>query len=137
MRVHGPLGPVSWESVAVLNLPRGGLRIGSVDARLYPEAIRLLQSRATSGVIYAGPDAPELYFLAQLKNPTPAIFDFLVPDTLFHPNLIQRLDSSGVTAVALRRHVVHSPPLEPEVAAAFVRQFPMALEIGRFTLRWK
>jgi hypothetical protein len=137
MKVPGLLGPIAHEDTAILTLPRAGLRIARVDAEDYPLAVQLLRTHASSGVIYAGPDAPELYFLAELRNPTPAIFDYLVPDTLFYQHLLQRFDTLGVNAVALRRHVVHSPPLEPEIQDALVSKFPFAREVGNFTIRWR
>jgi hypothetical protein len=137
MKLPGLRGPVAHDDVALLDLPRGGLRVGRGDAENYPIAVQLLRTHASSGVIYAGPDAPEVYFLSELRNPTPAIFDYLVPDTLFHEHLLQRLDTLGVNAVALRRRVVHSPPLEPQVLDSLVSKFPFAREVGRFTIRWR
>lgn len=137
MKLPGLLGPVAREDIAVLDLPRGGLRIGVEDARNYPLAVQLLRSHASSGAIYAGPDAPEVYFLSELRNPTPAMFDYLVPDTLFHQHLLPRLDTIGVNVVALRRRVIHSPPLRPEIQDAFANKFPIASEVGRFTIRWR
>jgi hypothetical protein len=137
MPVPGTRGPVVVEDVALLDLPRAGLWIGRPDAETYPVIVELLREHATSGVIYAGPDAPEVYFLSQLRNPTPAFFDYLIPDSLFHKKLLRRLDSLGVSAVALRRRVVHSPPLEPDIQAAFVTRFPFSREVGRFTIRWR
>ena len=102
IRLPGLAGLLTEEDLAVLDLPRGGLRIGAVQAKWYRDAVDLLRTHATSGVIYAGPDAPEIYFLAQLRNPTPAIFDFLVPDTLFHQHLVENLDRNGISAVALK-----------------------------------
>jgi hypothetical protein len=103
----------------------------------YSLAVELIRRHASSGVIYAGPDAPELYFLAELRNPTPALFDYLAPDTLFHEHLLQRLDTLGVNVVALRRRVVHSPALDPQIHAGFVDKFPFEREVGRFTIRWR
>jgi len=137
MKLPGLLGPVAHDDTAILELPRAGLRIARADAEDYPLAVQLLRTHASSGVTYAGPDAPEVYFLAELRNPTPALFDYQVPDTLFHQHLLQRFDTLGVNAIALRRRVVHSPPLEPEIQDALVSKFPSAREIGRFTIRWR
>jgi hypothetical protein len=137
MKLPGLLGPVARDDNAVLDLPRAGIRIAREDAENYPIAVQLLQSHSPSGVIYAGPDAPDLYFLTALRNPTPAVFDYQVPDSLFHQDLVQRLDSLGVNAVAIRRRVVHSPPLEPEIQAALAKKFPFEREVGRFTIRWR
>ncbi|MGH7516106.1 MAG: ArnT family glycosyltransferase [Gemmatimonadales bacterium] len=135
-RFEGLAASLRKEDLAVLELPRGRLRIGQEQARGYHEAIELLRAHATSGVVYAGPDAPEIYFLANLHNPTPAIFDFLVPDSLFHRRLAEGLDRSGISAVALKHGFIHSAPLEAEVVAAFERRFPSATRAGRFTIRW-
>jgi hypothetical protein len=137
MNLEGLLGPVAKDDTAILDLPRAGLRIARADAEHYAAAVRLLQTHASSGVIYAGPDAPDLYFLSAMKNPTPAIFDYLVPDTLFHQRLVQRLDSLDIDVVAIRKRVFHSPPLAPEIQAAFASKYPLAREVGRFTIRWR
>jgi hypothetical protein len=138
MRLQGLAGPLQDEDLARLEVPRGGLRIGAVQAGWYREAVALLRANATSGVIYAGPDAPEIYFLAELRNPTPAIFDFLVPDTLFHAHLVEELDRNGISAVALKYDFIHSPPLEPDIVRAFESRFPTSRQIGKdfFTIRW-
>jgi hypothetical protein len=138
MRLPGLGGPLEEEQLARLDLPRGGLRIGAVQAGWYREAVELLRANATSGVIYAGPDAPEIYFLAELRNPTPAIFDFLVPDTLFHAHLVEELDRNRISAVALKYDFIHSPPLEPDIVKAFESRFPASRQIGTnfFTIRW-
>lgn len=137
MKLPGLLGPIVREDIAILDLPRGGLRVGRDDAVNYSLAVDLIRQHASSGAIYAGPDAPEFYFLAELPNPTPVLFDYLAPDTLFHEHLLQRLDSLDVKAVALRRRVVHSPALEPHIQSGLVDKFPFEREVGRFTIRWR
>jgi hypothetical protein len=108
-----------------------------LDAETYAQTVQLLKSHTTSGVTYAGPDAPDLYFLAELQNPTPTMFDYQSPDPLFHQHLLERLGSLGVNAVALRRRPVHSPPLRPEVLAQFEAKYPFSQMVGRFTVRWR
>jgi hypothetical protein len=137
MKLPGIRGPVIQEDVAILDLPRGGLRIPRLDAETYAQTVQLLKSHTTSGVTYAGPDAPDLYFLAELQNPTPTMFDYQSPDPLFHQHLLERLGSLGVNAVALRRRPVHSPPLRPEVLAQFEAKYPFSQMVGRFTVRWR
>ena len=137
MKLPGLLGPVAKDDFAILDLPRAGLRVTRADAENYPVAVRLVQAHAASGVTYAGPDAPEFYFLSGLKNPTRVFFDYQDPDTLFHHRLLHRLDSLGVKAIALRRRVVHSPQLEPQILDSLSITFPESREIGRFTIRWR
>lgn len=137
MKLPGLLGPVARDDVALLDLPRAGLRVTRTDAENYPVAVRLVQAHAASGVIYAGPDAPEFYFLSGLKNPTRVFFDYQDSDTLFYHRLLGRLDSLGVNAIALRRRVVHSPQLNPQILDSLKIRFPESREVGRFTIRWR
>lgn len=137
MKVPGLLGPVAREDVAMLDLPRAGLHVSRREAEGYREAVETLRAHAQSGVIFAGPDAPEMYFLAELRNPTPAIFDYLVADTLFHLHLVQRLDSLRVNAVAVKHRVWHSPELAADIQDSLAARYPLSSEIGDFTIRWR
>jgi len=76
LRLRFPFAPE--EETAVLNLPRGqGLRIPASDAAEFGELIPFVSSLAAGKPILAGPDCPEVYFLAGVRNPTRSLFEFL------------------------------------------------------------
>ena len=98
-----PLGAVTGaahaDAVQQLAIERcRGLRVerslGDVYARLVPE----IQRRTAPGeAILAGPDCPEIYFLAARRNPTRVFYDF------FRPEFLQ--DRAGLDAIADREQI--------------------------------
>ena len=63
--------------LAVPDVSRGRIFIPASEAATYRRVTSLLRAHARGGATIAGPDAPEIYFLADLRNPTPMIYDFL------------------------------------------------------------
>lgn len=120
-----------------LQLPRAGLRVNPEDAQLYEALIPRLQMLARGQPIWAGPDAPEVYFLSGLRNRTRALFDFLGGDEGSAPAFLGGLDRIGVGAVVLNTAPSFSPALPPSIAGALRQRFPEAEVIGRFELRWR
>lgn len=60
-----------------LETARGGLRIPDVYA-YYNEFISGVSAATARGeILLAGPDSPDIYFLARADNRTPVFFDFL------------------------------------------------------------
>ena len=117
-----------------LTLSRAGLRVKPDDAALYSVLIPRTQARAAGGEIWAGPDAPEVYFLAGLRNRTRAIFDFLGGADSVAAIEIRRDD---VRAVVLNGRPAFSPPLSSALVSAVRARFPHGEQIGRFELRWR
>ncbi len=118
-----------------LDLPRAGLRVKPNEAELYGALIPELQARAGSGAIWAGPDAPEVYFLGGFRNRSRAVFDFLGADAGPDMSLLRSLD--GVSAVVLNRTPLFSSPLPQELVDSLRARFPEGHEVGHFELRWR
>lgn len=60
-----------------LNNDRGGLRVQREAAEQYDQLVQAVRELTPEGeFIYAAPDCPEVYFLADRRNPTPTMFDF-------------------------------------------------------------
>src|SRR5439155_617081 len=53
-----------------LALARGGVRVSAIDKAMYEEAVTAVGAHARGDYIWAGPDCPEVYFLAAKRNPT-------------------------------------------------------------------
>jgi hypothetical protein len=125
------------QPLARLELPRAGLLVGVRDATQYRALVDTLRAHARGFYTYAGPDAPEIYFLTGLRNPTRTLFEFLEPAEQSADRVLAAVDRHGVTAVAINRDMKFSPPLSPELDAAFARRFPHARTMGKFTVRWQ
>ncbi len=115
----------------VLPLQRaGGLRIN--HAFDFVDLIRFLQQHSPNGLLYAGNDCPELYFLSGLKNVTRDDGGAAPEDVL------QALQSDDLKLV-----VINEAPLfpggvtSPEIRAAVTRKFPYGAHFGKFTVFWK
>ena len=108
----------------------GGLRINY--AADFAGLIHFLQQHSPNGLMYAGNDCPELYFLSGLKNVTRDDGDAPVDEVL------KALQSNDLKEV-----VINEAPLfpfarmSPEVRAEVVRRFPHSGQFGRFQVFWR
>lgn len=123
--------------VALLELPRGGLRIDPREAVQYEDLIRLVVERAEGRPIWAGPDSPEVYFLSGIPNRTRTFFDFLdAPETMATP-LADRLDAMGVGVVVVKLNSQFSRGLSRETFAALRERFPRESGFPGFVVLWR
>jgi hypothetical protein len=123
---------------APLELPRAaGVQAPRIDAQDYKAAIDTLLAHARGSFTYAGPDAPEIYFLSGLHNPTRALFDFVEPEDTRWDRVLAAVDRHDITAIAINRRPRFSDPLGADLEGALARRFPMARPVGKFTIRWR
>jgi hypothetical protein len=127
------------QQTVTLTLPRGGaLRVDPQLADEYTRLIPLIQQHTTGDHIYAGPDAPEVYFLAGKQNPTRTLFDFLDQDTVHrNQNILDAVARNRVNVIAVREHPYFSQSLSPGLIQALAVQFPNAQTVGEFQVRWR
>ncbi len=123
----------------VLDLTRaGGLRVTAEDAWSYGALIPLIQEKSGGKPIYAGPDCPEVHFLAGLEDAAP--HGAADPrDPMQRPEeLFQTLEENGTRAVVLNRAPASwATKIRPDVFTQFEKLFPHSREIGPFVARWK
>ena len=117
--------------------PRGGIRVPPADARLYGEVTILVRSHLDGGSLWAGPDAPEVYFLAGVPNPTPTLYEFLDRAPLTPTRLDSLLESADVRVAVVNNSPLFSPALEPSSLERIVRAFPESTTVGPFVVRWR
>lgn len=117
--------------------PRGGLRVPRPEADLYGALIPLVGQAAAGGKVWAGPDAPEVYFLGGFRNLTRTLVDAFDTEPEPPGGLAARLEQLGITAVVIKARSDFSPPLAPEVRDALARGWPRVRELDGFTVRWR
>lgn len=117
--------------------PRGGIRVSAADARLYGEIAILVRSHLDRGALWAGPDAPEVYFLSGVPNPTPTLYEFLDAATTTPGRLDSLLASAGVRVAVVNTRPLFSPPLDPSSLERIVTAFPESSTLGPFVVRWR
>ncbi len=114
----------------VLRVPRGGLEIE--DEPFFENLTIFLQQHAPNGLLYAGNDCPELYFLTGLKNVTR-------DDNGAPPDEVLKAAQSTDVKVMVIFESPYFPSAEtnPEVRAEVIRRFPYTARFGVFHVFWR
>jgi hypothetical protein len=114
-----------------MHAPRaGGLKIE--EAAFFDDLARFLQEHSPNGLMFAGNDCPELYFLAGLTNvghddggePSVSVLKVIQRDDL---NLVVINDAPFFPGAKIT----------PEVKAEVEKRFPHTTRYGIFQIFWK
>lgn len=122
--------------LVALGTERGGIQVTRTDSIVYDSLVTQLHARARGGYTWASPDAPEVYFLSGLANPTRTLFEVFDDSTNRTVRVLRTLDAHGITAVVLSSPLA-SPPISAEMFAQLMMRYPRSQYIGPFQLRWK
>lgn len=122
----------------ILDHDNASIRVTESDRATYRSVTALLRRHALGGFGYAGPDAPEVYYLAGLKNPTRSLFDILdTSDSARGETLLRTLQSRDVTAVAINLRPGFSASLDARTLRRLRTAYPTHVRVGHFEVRWK
>ena len=128
-----------YTPLAPLTMPRaGGLRVPPGMSQEYGRLVETLRrlDKRTDAYIYAGPAAPEVYFLSGLRNPTNSIYGFSGADA-GTDHVLGVLRKKDVRVIALNATPDYMPPVSGDLRAALVREYPRAEGVGKFEVRWR
>ncbi|HUB01381.1 MAG TPA: hypothetical protein VL983_01800 [Terriglobales bacterium] len=108
----------------------GGLRIEFAPA--VEQLVHVIQQHSSNGLLYAGNDCPEFYFLAGLKDVTSN-------DSGASPDEVLRaLRTTDVKVVVINEAPFFpSGEIDPAVRAEVARQFPENQLLGIFRVYWR
>jgi hypothetical protein len=98
--------------------------------------VATVQAVTRSSFIYVTPDAPEVYFLSGLRNPTPVFYDFFDEEAGRTDRMLRTLEREGVNVVVLNTGLRFSPPPPPRLVEALEARFSSARMVGPFIVRW-
>jgi len=124
------------DETVLLKLERSGLRVRASDADTYAKLIVAVQSLAKDHTLWAGPDAPEIYFLAGVPNRTRTLFDFLDADGGTAP-IVERVRAAGATLVVLKLQPDFSPRPDQATVDALRADLPNVRTAPGFMVFWK
>jgi hypothetical protein len=116
---------------------RGGIDVPRFQNAEYREVLPLLRQHARGGYTWASPDAPEIYFLSGLKNPTRSLFEFFDDQEDRTVRVLRALDGHGVTAIVLNARPEFSPGITMELFQELAKRYPNAVNVGHFHVRWR
>lgn len=119
-----------------LKLARGGLRVRVRDATRYEELVRTVETLGKDRTLWAGPDAPEVYFLSGVKNRTRTLFDFLDAEA-GTVSLPERVRAANATLVVLKLEPDFSPQPDHRTVTALRADFPNMSIVSGFLVFWR
>ena len=121
-----------------LGLERGGLRVADIEAQEFHLLIERVQERAAGEYIYATPDSPVVYFLAERRNPTRTFYDLRDVSEGRIERIVEALDRHHINVVVINAGpVLISPPPSPALTTQLVARYPYQEKIGRFIIMWR
>ncbi len=123
--------------LAVPEVGRGRIFIPATEAATYRRVTSLLRVHARGGATIAGPDAPELYFLADVRNPTPMIYDFLTRTSVRDHDILAAIAQDRITAIVVNRSPPFSPRYHPSLLSRLEEDFPHHVSVGQYDVRWR
>ena len=127
---------VETDETVRMKLPRSSLRVRAADAARYEALIGAVQVLAKDRTLWAGPDAPEVYFLSGVPNRTRTLFDFLDVTAGTVP-LIERIHAVQASLVVLNLQPDFSEPPDQATVDALRVEFPNARSVPGFLVFWR
>ena len=123
---------------AILDNNRASIRVKPEVAKDYARVRALVARHRLSDTIFAGPDAPEVYFLTDSRNPTPAVLDFIDRSgSTRGTKLLHLLDSGDIFVVVVNHKPEQSPRLGRAEISHIRKLFPKSEGVGQFEVRWR
>jgi hypothetical protein len=118
-----------------LDLPRAHLTVSERDARTYQRLVSIIETHLGAGMLMAGPDCPEVYFL--VKRRSVASFEFFSTrgTHVDHQAEIEKWTAADV--VVVNHQPAFTPPVSTVVLTAVRDRFPYSEAIGKFEVRWR
>ena len=127
---------VETDETVRMKLSKSGLRVSAADAARYEALIGAVQVLAKDRTLWAGPDAPEVYFLSGVPNHTRTLFDFLDGPAGSVP-VVERVRAAGATLVVLNMRPDFSGAPDQATIHALRAVFPNVREVPGFLVFWR
>lgn len=126
------------DALAPLALARGGIIVSRDDSTLYAQLMAAIRQHADGEWLYVWHDAPQLYFLAGMRNPTRTLFEAFDDAEERSPgSLTATLQRHDVRLVVLTDSAGAYRPMDPAFRAWLVTEYPESAWVRRFELRWR
>jgi hypothetical protein len=130
-------GMTAWrEPLAWLDLRRSHLLVPVDEAERYRVLITTIDS-LPPGPIWAGPDAPEVAFLAGRIDLNRSYFGFLDDSGQDRPDFASRLAARGARIVVIDMAPPFSRPLSGAARDSVTRYFPRTSSVDYFEIHWR
>jgi len=135
-RRRGPVRP--QDALVLLALPRAGLIVTRDDSATYTQLVESVRRHAAGEWMYVWHDAPQLYFLAGLRNPTGTMFE-VFDDSLARSaaTLTRELRAHDVRVVVLTDPDGAAHPMDAAFRSWLLATYPESEWVRRYEVRWR
>ena len=117
-----------------LKLPRAHLTVRPDHAAAYRRLVALMDAHLRTQSLLAGPDCPEVYFLAGRLNPSGVLFDFFLDSAGDFYDVNRRKTAD---MIVINRQPEFSPVVKENVLSELRAAFPQGEQVGPFEVRWR
>ena len=124
------------EPRAALDLPRGGLTIRRNERDEYISLVALIRAHSRGRYIYASPDCPEVYFLAERENPTRTLFDFFDEPRDRTARVMAAIRVSEADVAVINTAPRFSEKIPGDLYDSLTVRFDSSARVGLFEIRW-
>ena len=115
---------------------RVNLLVPAVQRRGYEAIAEIVRTRISpSRGIWAGPDAPEIYFLTGRTNRTRHLYEFVDPE--WEAQALELTADADVGLIVINRQPEFTEPMSDATSDQLVRRFPEGIRIGPMEVRWR
>ena len=130
--------PSEERAPSLLGLPRArGLGVSPDEKRIYEQVIADVTAHSAPGdAIWAGPDAPEIYFLAERRNPTRFFYEILADPNTREKDILQAIEDADVSVIVINRTPDFSR-FSADFARTLMARFPHAVDRQWYEVRWR
>jgi len=124
-----------YDDSHLLDLGRAGIRMPESEVREYEALVAEVRRRSRPGsYIYAAPDCPEVYFLADRRNPTRTMYDLFDDPIGRTERICRQLEEHDVDVVVIRLKPEFSAPLDTDLRSWLEVRYRNAKRIGAFVV---
>lgn len=138
LRINGAHIPDDQLPSVALDIPRTGLIVGITEAEQYQQIVALVRAHSPgNGYVYSAPDLPEIPFLAQRRNPTRMLYDFLDDPAGHDARVLRALDANAVDVIVIGGYRTFSLPLDQQLMNGLRQRYPDSATVAPYTVRWR
>jgi len=120
-----------------LSMPRGGPLVDRLEASVYIGLVQFVQETTHGRPIWAGPDAPEVYFLTGLPNHTRTFFDFLDSPAEMGRPIVERASVTGTDVAVVKIRTQFSRLITAAQVDSLKQVYPQQRGFPGFIVLWR
>src|SRR6185436_7338727 len=116
--------------------PRAHLNVPEDQTATYRRLVSLIDAHGKDGELLAGPDCPEVYFLAGRLNPFGTIYDFLAIESA--SSYVDNVSHwTPAKVIVVNKQPDFSSVVTDRVLSELRDAFPNGEVVDRFEVRWR